>query len=678
MRTPLRQWLRPPRRMLVVFLATTLSCLAALGWLGWKYLDHIAGTDAQASLETATDTIAAEIRRSIADLESQLERLLVLPEAGLDDAMASSTLPISDDAILVAFDAEAVRASPRRRLLYYPVLAGAEGPYVSALLPAYAYADAAADPRAAIELYEALAESGENERVRAEAMLHLARVQASLGRTDQALASYAALRDPNVLVDGRPAELFARLSRCTLLKELGRRAQLIDDARELSRDLHGGRWQLTRAAYQHFAKEVRLLDPDPTLNVRPDPRAEALADIVQRLWEEWQDSRAAAGPAAGRMTRVVNTQNVFQIWRSTQHRFIALVGGPRFLEDRITAPIRGMLDAQGIQLALTDGSDGRTVLSHGDRSVVPSRAAVRLADAKLPWTLQTGRTTSASDPGRFRTMPQLLIALLVFLGLFVMTGTYFSVRAMTREMEAVRLKSEFVAAVSHEFRTPLTLLRQFSDLLVEDRVTSEQERRRYYAALQRGTRRLTRLVEDLLDFGRMEAGSRAFPLEPVLAHDLVATLVAEFQDEYRSKGYAVEASWQAPLDVVIQADPAALGRAVWNLLDNAVKYSPASRTIWVTTAFVDDHWRIDVRDRGLGIPAEEQQAVFRKFVRGAARDGHRISGTGLGLALVEQIVEAHGGRVSLESAVGAGSTFTISLPATRAARVLDQPQWRAS
>jgi signal transduction histidine kinase len=514
--------------------------------------------------------------------------------------------------------------------------------------------------------------------VRAEALLGLARAQASLGRADDALAAFAAVRDPDVLLDGRPAELLARLSRCTLLKELGRQAQLIEDARQLSRDLHGGRWPLTRAAYLHYAGEVRhLSEAGAAVETGPDPRAVTLAESVQRLWEEWQDARTAAGPTAGRTTRVVNTRTVFQIWRGTPDRFIALVGGTRFLEDRITAPIRSMLDAQGIQLALTDDL-GRTVLSHGDRSVAPSHDAVRAADAKLPWTLQTGRVTPAADSSRFTSMPQLLIALLVFLGLFVMTGTYFSVRAMTREMEAVRLKSEFVAAVSHEFRTPLTLLRQFSDLLAEDRVTSDQERRRYYAALQRGTRRLTRLVEDLLDFGRMEAGSRAFPLEPVLAHDLVATLIAEFQDEYRSKGYTVETSWQAPLGVVIQADPAAVGRAVWNLLDNAVKYSPACRTIWVATSFANDQWRIEVRDRGIGIPPDEQRTVFRKFVRGADRDGHRISGTGLGLALVEQIVEAHGGRVELESAVGAGSTFAIILPATLAAHVREHPQWRAS
>jgi signal transduction histidine kinase len=108
---------------------------------------------------------------------------------------------------------------------------------------------------------------------------------------------------------------------------------------------------------------------------------------------------------------------------------------------------------------------------------------------------------------------------------------------MTREMEAVRLKSDFVAAVSHEFRTPLTLLRQFSDLLAEDRVSNEQERRRYYAAIQRGTRRLTRLVEDLLDFGRMEAGSRSFRFERVDVRSWFTKLTSEFEEEIRSKGY---------------------------------------------------------------------------------------------------------------------------------------------
>jgi two-component system phosphate regulon sensor histidine kinase PhoR len=153
----------------------------------------------------------------------------------------------------------------------------------------------------------------------------------------------------------------------------------------------------------------------------------------------------------------------------------------------------------------------------------------------------------------------------------------------------------------------------------------------------------------------------------VRARELVARVIAEFADEVRSRGYQVELQWSGASDAVISADEAALGRALWNLLDNAVKYSPECKTIWVLGSVAGASLRISVRDRGIGIAAPEQRAIFTKFVRGSLPAGYTIKGTGLGLALVEQIVQAHGGHVAVESAPGEGSTFTISVALQQAA-----------
>jgi two-component system sensor histidine kinase SenX3 len=112
----------------------------------------------------------------------------------------------------------------------------------------------------------------------------------------------------------------------------------------------------------------------------------------------------------------------------------------------------------------------------------------------------------------------------------------------------------------------------------------------------------------------------------------------------------------------IRADREALGRALWNLLDNSVKYSPANRTVWVEVALEGDRLSISVRDRGMGIPAAEQKAIFEKFVRGAHSRETGVKGTGLGLAIVRHVVAAHGGEVRLESAPGEGSRFTLRIP----------------
>jgi signal transduction histidine kinase len=170
------------------------------------------------------------------------------------------------------------------------------------------------------------------------------------------------------------------------------------------------------------------------------------------------------------------------------------------------------------------------------------------------------------------------------------------------------------------------------------------------------------LVENLLDFGRLEAGSRAFDLRPSPAKELVERIVVEFREEAIGRGYRVEMSWLGSGDGVVLADAPALGRALWNLMQNAVKYSPDCKTVWVEGIGRSDRVEIRVRDRGIGVPEADRDRIFEKFVRGGDLGGNGVKGTGLGLALVRQIIDAHGGEVTLESEVDEGSTFSMILP----------------
>jgi signal transduction histidine kinase len=254
------------------------------------------------------------------------------------------------------------------------------------------------------------------------------------------------------------------------------------------------------------------------------------------------------------------------------------------------------------------------------------------------------------------------LGVLLFL---MLAGAYFILRSVTRELEVARLQSEFVAAVSHEFRTPLASLLQMSELLAEGRV-AEHRRPQYYEVLRRETARLQRLVESLLDFARMEAAAREYRMEPVDADALVRDVAGDFQREVAERGYSLELTTNGASSR-LQADPEALSRALWNLLENAVKYSPAHKTIWVESATENSHYVIRVRDRGLGIAREEQERVFEKFVRASSARTVAARGTGLGLAMVRHIVTAHGGQVRVQSEPGAGSTFSLSLPVEKEA-----------
>jgi signal transduction histidine kinase len=204
-------------------------------------------------------------------------------------------------------------------------------------------------------------------------------------------------------------------------------------------------------------------------------------------------------------------------------------------------------------------------------------------------------------------------------------------------------------------------LRQLSDLLSKGRVRTEDQRANVYDVLVRESGRLHRLVEDLLDFGRMEAGAAPYQFTALGAEDLVSGVVSAFREEAASRGYTVELAVSVN-GVTVRADREALGRALWNLLDNAVKYSPDCKTVWVTAVAENGRLAIRVRDQGTGIEAAEQQEIFKKFVRGYATKAAAVKGTGLGLAIVDHIVKAHGGEMRLESEPGNGSTFTVLLP----------------
>jgi signal transduction histidine kinase len=206
-------------------------------------------------------------------------------------------------------------------------------------------------------------------------------------------------------------------------------------------------------------------------------------------------------------------------------------------------------------------------------------------------------------------------------------------------------------------------MRQLSEILALGRVPSEERRHVYYETLVRETVRLQRLVESLLNFGKMEAGARQYRFQTVDAAALAREVAAEFQPQIAGVGRHIELSGE-PSRCLIEADPEAMSVALRNLVDNALKYSPDEPNVWVEWRPDHDFVAISVRDRGMGIPASERKAIFRKFFRGSAAAAGNVKGSGVGLAMVRHIVSAHGGEIRVESEPGHGSTFTMLLPAT--------------
>jgi signal transduction histidine kinase len=242
-----------------------------------------------------------------------------------------------------------------------------------------------------------------------------------------------------------------------------------------------------------------------------------------------------------------------------------------------------------------------------------------------------------------------------------MLAAYLLLRDVSREIEVAEMRSHFVASVSHELKTPLTAIRMFAETLAMGRAGDERTRSEYLHTVVNESERLSRLVDNVLDFSRIEQGKKIYRLQCVSLPEIVRAAANAMQYPLTQEGFALNVAIDENLPAVM-ADPDALQQAILNLLANAMKYSGDAREIDLCLTRCDKEAVIRVADRGIGIPAEDQPRIFEKFYRVRSAQSDRIAGTGLGLTLVTHIVKAHGGRLQVVSELGAGSTFSIHLP----------------
>ena len=263
-------------------------------------------------------------------------------------------------------------------------------------------------------------------------------------------------------------------------------------------------------------------------------------------------------------------------------------------------------------------------------------------------------------------------ALIGFIDLMLLAGLGLVWTNVRRELRLSRLKSDFVANVSHELKTPLALIRLYAETLELGRVPSQERKGEYYRVIGKESRRLTQLINNILDFSRIEAGRREYRMVPSDIGAVVRDVVESYRFAIEKLGFKLELELADELPP-LELDPEALSQALINLLNNSIKYSPEQKAIKVGLRREGDRVLLSVSDRGIGIQRSEHRRIFEKFYRAETSLVHTTKGSGLGLALVQHIAEAHGGRVELVSAPGEGSTFTLSLPVAPEPRPVEEP-----
>lgn len=247
------------------------------------------------------------------------------------------------------------------------------------------------------------------------------------------------------------------------------------------------------------------------------------------------------------------------------------------------------------------------------------------------------------------------------LSALMVIGLFFTYRSVTKTMELAKLKSDIVSNVSHELRTPLALIRLYAETLELGRVPNEPKKLEYYRIVRKESERLTALINNILDFSRIEAGKKEYEFRETNLPALVRDTLDSYRYQIEQNGFRYEEHISDDVPAV-RVDREAIARSLLNLVNNAIKYSSSEKYLAVSLYRENGSVKLEVADHGIGIPHSEQHKIFDKFYRVCDPMVHENKGSGLGLSLVQHIVHAHHGEISVESTPGQGSKFSIVLP----------------
>ncbi len=671
---------RTPILVVGVLVLLPAALLVALGVRTLAQDAQLAEAQSRERLDAAAAGAAEDVERGLA----LWDRAVAEAASEARDAVRRLPQPIAEllaaapDAFLMRINSRRRMILPEGRLLYTLEPQSAE-PLHRGVLPAELargefFEIQNQDYAKAAEAYRPLIHAKDRTE-RAWALQRLARTEAKAGRREEALRLYEALeRETEATIGDLSADLVGGFQRCELIAASGTPGELTSAASPFYRSLVGGRWRLERPRYLYYSTRARAWLAEASGSDRQAiDGLEAIerekARLANAVGAISTTIRSPGAPPVGHRLFTFDDRRYLAFWRFTpaDPASVLIVLGETCLRERVWPAMFSVTRPVETALSLV-APDGAVVFATDGAPAAAASVAAReqtFQDGEVLWRVRATPTRPDALYAEVARRRWLYLSMLIVMVGGLLTAGLFAARTLRREVEVARLKSQFVAAVSHEFRSPLTGISQLSELLVGGKVADDRRRQQYYELIHSESRRLSRLVEQVLDFARMEDGRKEYRFERVETAGWVRAVVGEFQREPAAQGKRIAVSVLEGLPPLM-VDVQAMTGAIHNLLDNAVKYSPGRDTVWLDASPTADgaSVTIAIRDEGVGIPADEQRHLFERFFRGRALAG-AVAGTGLGLSLVKQVVTAHGGEVSVTSKPGEGTTFTITLHGTR-------------
>jgi len=636
--------------------------MLALGWLGWLLLDQDISLKEQ-RIKERIDKAAVKLEDALANgLDTEQDNLNEIAAAlyATPEANISGTLDgLTTHMTLIHFSADGITILPETGLRYLPISAEPEP-----LPPKFEQADRLEfqhrDYRAAIQLLTPLA-TYPDPHIQAAALIRLGRIDRRNGRITNALDTYEQLTElSSQRVSTAPANWLGLYARCAIFEAENQMAELEVELNRLVASLTAGGQHVSATTYRYYADAAArwagLVGRPETTKELSQPHAPS--KMATELLKTWNGLRQSATASSGIKLGEAVPGRMLGIWTTVGSDLLASILALGEFHATSLTTVTDSIESRGIGWRISDAT-GQILLSSGSDPVNSSPSLRSLTAGGMAFTVIAFETPALlPDSNDINRRRLLLTGLFLILGIII-TSTFFISRSLRREAEVSRLQSDFVAAVSHEFRTPLTSIRQLTELLATGRVENKEKVGAYYRILEKETARLQRLVEGLLDFGRMEAGAHPYRPEKLNCKELLDGIVTAFREENDLTADALSLEINGTPHVWM--DKEALVRTIWNLLDNAVKYSPKTLEIEVKVQLEGNNVYLSVADHGVGIPADEQAEIFSKFVRGSAAGMTNAKGTGMGLTMARKIIEDQGGSINVRSNPGGGSVFTIVL-----------------